>query len=113
MAAPDTIVEFIQGEDVIDFSSIDANSSRRGDQAFADGGENSSVVANSVTWFENGGDTIIQADMNGDASTDLQIILAGVNLQRRTSSLIVPSPRRHLRPAPAHGRAPGSCHWIA
>jgi len=28
-------------------------------------------------------------------------------------SLIVPSRRRHLRPAPAHVRAPGSCHWIA
>jgi Ca2+-binding RTX toxin-like protein len=61
VAAPDTIVDFIQGEDVIDFSSIDANTSPRGDQASAFGGENTSVVTNGVTWFENGGDTIIQA----------------------------------------------------
>jgi hypothetical protein len=79
VAAPDTIVGLVHGVDVIDFSSIDANTSRRGDQAFAFGGENTSLVTNGVTWFENGGDTIIQPDMNGDASADLQIILTGIN----------------------------------
>ena len=79
MAAPDTIVDFIQGEDVIDFSSIDANTSLRGDQAFAFGGGNTTVVTNGVTWFESGGNTVVQADVNGDANADLQMILAGVS----------------------------------
>ena len=77
VASPDTIIDFIQGEDVIDFSSIDANSSRRGEQAFAFGGEN--PVANGVNWFESGENTVVQADVDGDANADLQIILTGVN----------------------------------
>jgi hypothetical protein len=79
LAAPDTIVGFVHGEDVIDFSSIDANSSQGGNQAFAFGGENTSVVTNGVTWFESGGNTVVQADVNGDANADLNIILAGVS----------------------------------
>jgi hypothetical protein len=79
VAAPDTIVGFVHGEDVLDFSSIDANSSQGGDQAFAFGGGNATVIANGVTWFESGGNTVVQADVNGDANADLQIILAGVS----------------------------------
>jgi Ca2+-binding RTX toxin-like protein len=79
VAAPDTIVGFVHGEDLIYFSSIDANASRRGDQAFAFGGENTSVVTNGVTWFESGENTVIQADVNGDANADLNIILVGVS----------------------------------
>jgi Ca2+-binding RTX toxin-like protein len=75
VAEPDTIIDFIQGEDVIDFSLIDANPSRRGEQAFAFGGEN--PVANGVNWFESGGNTVVQADVTGDATADLQIILTG------------------------------------
>jgi Ca2+-binding RTX toxin-like protein len=60
-SAPDIINDFVHGADNIDFSAIDANSKAKGDQAFAFAGPNSSVVANSVTWVESGGNTIVQA----------------------------------------------------
>jgi hypothetical protein len=34
----------------------------------------SHVAANSVTWFESAGHTIIQPDVNGDAIADLRIM---------------------------------------
>lgn len=58
VATPDTVMDLVHGEDVFDFSSIDATSGRD----------------------------------NRDHFT---------------------SRRHHLRPALAHGGAPGSCHWIA
>jgi hypothetical protein len=47
----------------------------------ASGGEDSHVVANSVIWFENAGNTIIQADVNGDTTPDIRITLSGIGLQ--------------------------------
>ena len=82
-AASDFIWDFIHGEDKLDFSAIDANTSpkAKGDQAFLFGGEDSHVVANSVTWFESAGHTIVQADVNGDATADIWITLSGTGLQ--------------------------------
>jgi hypothetical protein len=34
-----------------------------------------------LTWFENAGHTIIQADVNGDATADIWIKLSGTRLQ--------------------------------
>src|SRR5262245_58605033 len=51
-----------------DLSAIDANSSKKGDQAFGFSGSNKEVVANSVTWSESSGNTIVQADVNGDTT---------------------------------------------
>jgi Ca2+-binding RTX toxin-like protein len=75
----DTIVDFLHGIDIIDSSVIDANHSVKGDQAFVFGGETSKVLANSVTWYENGTDTIIQADVNGDKNGDIMLVLVGIN----------------------------------
>jgi Ca2+-binding RTX toxin-like protein len=89
VAAPDTIVGFGHGEDLIDLSSIDANSNQGGDQAFAFGGENTTVVTNGVTWLESEGNTIVQADVNGDANADLQIILTGIGHNLAATDLIL------------------------
>jgi Ca2+-binding RTX toxin-like protein len=82
--ARDTITDFVHLSDKIDLSAIDASIVGRpatGDQAFAFiAGQNSQVVANSVTWFTvtSSNLTIIQADVNGDATADLAITLTGI-----------------------------------
>jgi hypothetical protein len=86
-AAQDIITDFFHGQDKFDFSAIDANTSSskaaKGDQAFLFAGQNADVVANSVSWFEDltAGNTIIQADVNGDTTAEISIVLIGTNLQ--------------------------------
>jgi Ca2+-binding RTX toxin-like protein len=48
-AAPDTIVDFTHGVDLIDLSAIDANTSASGNQAFAFAGQEANAVARAVT----------------------------------------------------------------
>ena len=77
-AARDVITDFVHLSDRIDLSAIDANTSASGNQAFNFvAAPNANVVANSVTWFEVGGNTIIQADVNGNTGADLVIVLNG------------------------------------
>jgi VCBS repeat-containing protein len=75
----DVIADFVHGTDKINLSAIDANNGG-GDNAFLFGGNNAATVANSVTWSESGGDTILHMDVNGNATADMQIILRGVGL---------------------------------
>ena len=77
----DLIGDFLAGTDKIDLSVIDSNTAVSGNQAFLYGGENQNVVANSVTWFTDqaSGNTIIQADLNGNSVADMQIVLTGIN----------------------------------
>jgi hypothetical protein len=77
----DVITDFLAGTDKIDLSVLDANAAISGNQAFLFGGENENVVANSVTWFtdQSSGNTVIQADLNGNNIADMQIVLTGVN----------------------------------
>jgi len=79
--APDIITDFMHGTDIIDLSAIDANSSpkAKGDQPFTFSGLNSDVVANSVTWSESGGNTIIRADVTGNSAADFMLVLTGTN----------------------------------
>ncbi|MGB9369520.1 MAG: hypothetical protein WCE79_26280 [Xanthobacteraceae bacterium] len=77
-ATPDTIVDFTHSVDLIDLSAIDANTSAGGDQAFAFAGQNASAVARAVTWFEAGGNTVVQVDGNGNTTADFAIVLAGI-----------------------------------
>ena len=78
-SARDLITDFVHGSDIIDLSAIDANTARSGfgDQAFLYGGQNTHAVANSVTWYEDlvNGNTIVQADVNGNTTADFQIVL--------------------------------------
>jgi Ca2+-binding RTX toxin-like protein len=87
--APDTITDFTHGVDIINLSAIDANTASRGDQAFLFGGQNANVVAHSVTWTESGGNTIVHADVNGNTTADLTIILSGIHLQLTASDFIL------------------------
>jgi Ca2+-binding RTX toxin-like protein len=77
----DVITDFLEETDKIDLSAIDSNSAVSGNQAFLYGGENQNVVANSVTWFmdQASGNTIIQADLNGNTVADMQIVLTGLH----------------------------------
>ena len=83
------ITDFVHGTDLIDLSAIDANTSLGGNQAFAFGGQNANVVARSVTWFETGGNTIIQADVNGNTTADLMITLTGTNHNLSASDFVL------------------------
>ncbi|RWF77755.1 VCBS domain-containing protein [Mesorhizobium sp.] len=87
-AANDTITDFVHGVDKIDLSSIDA-SSAAGDQAFLFGGQTSATVANSITWSEVGGNTIVRADVNGSGGAEFQITLTGVNLGLTASDFVL------------------------
>ena len=75
----DTIIDFLHGIDFIDLSAIDANDSVAGDQAFVFGGETTNVLANGITWYESGTDTIIQADVNGNKKADIVLVLVGID----------------------------------
>jgi Ca2+-binding RTX toxin-like protein len=86
---PDIIIDFLHGTDVLDLSAIDANTGRRGNQAFGFDGQNASVVANSVTWFESAGNTVVQADVNGNATADFVLVLKGTNLQLTAMDLLL------------------------
>src|SRR5262249_8253407 len=79
VGAPDTITDFVHGLDKMNLTAIDADPSVTLDQAFLFGGNNANVVAHSVTWFETGGNTIVQADVDGDTNADLHINLTGIN----------------------------------
>ncbi|OBQ78749.1 hypothetical protein A9K71_29645 [Mesorhizobium sp. WSM3873] len=84
----DTITDFVHGVDKIDLSAIDAVSGG-GDQAFLFGGQNANTVANSITWSESGGNTIVRADVNGNTTADFQITLTGVNLGLTASDFVL------------------------
>lgn len=89
VSAPDIITDFLHGADVFDLSAVDANSSIKKDQAFAFVGEDSNVIANSVTWYESGGDTIVQADVNGNTTADMMWVLLGIDHNLTASDFIL------------------------
>ena len=77
IAAPDLIQDFQSG-DVIDLSQIDANAGLSGDQAFKWIGSNSfSDQAGELRTYFDGTNTIVEANVNGDASADFQILVNG------------------------------------
>jgi Ca2+-binding RTX toxin-like protein len=78
---PDIITDFVHGNDIIDLSPLDANTAIAGDQGFTFADLNPSAVPHSVTWSENGENTIIRADVNGDSTADFALVLKGIGLQ--------------------------------
>ncbi len=77
---PDTISGFDAIEDIIDVSDIDANVlTDVDDEAFLYGGNNSEVVANSITWHQADGNTYVQGDVNGDTVSDFEIEITGLH----------------------------------
>ncbi|MFK4624010.1 Ca2+-binding RTX toxin-like protein [Bradyrhizobium diazoefficiens] len=85
----DIVQGFVHGIDMIDIAGIDANASKKGDQAFVFAGQNSSAIANSATWYESGGNTFVQADVNGNTTADLLIQLTGTNLGLSASDFLL------------------------
>ncbi len=80
-SAPDVMSDFVHGVDHLDLSAIDADTSHRakGNQVFGFAGSSSGVVAHSVTWYESGGNTIVQADVDGNSTADFVLVLTGIN----------------------------------
>ncbi len=77
VGSSDTITDYEVGIDVLRLTAIDANTATGGDDAFFYGGQSATVLANSVTWTQSGGNTIVSADVNGDAVADLTFTLTG------------------------------------
>src|SRR5207237_7278551 len=90
-SAPDLITDFVHGVDIIDLSAIDANTSSNagGNQAFSFGGQNSNVVANSVTWNASSGNTIVQADVDANTTAEFTVVLTGVSHNLTASDFIL------------------------
>jgi Ca2+-binding RTX toxin-like protein len=79
VAAPDTIYEFVSGEDVIDLSGIDANSLAPGDQAFSWVGTNVfSHTAGELRYQVGNGILTILGDVNGDGLADFAIKMSAI-----------------------------------
>jgi Ca2+-binding RTX toxin-like protein len=91
VASSDLISGFIHGTDVVDLRDIDARtqSGNTGDQAFLFAGQNASVVANSITWSQSGGNTILQLDVTGDTTADMRIVLTGINLNLTSGDFLL------------------------
>jgi Ca2+-binding RTX toxin-like protein len=78
----DIIADFLHGSDTLDLSAIDARSgsANSGNQAFNFVGEAASVSPYAVSWYESGGNTIVQADVTGNTTADFALVLTGINL---------------------------------
>ncbi len=79
-AAPDTIADFGPG-DLIDLSAIDANVRLEGKQGFAWIGDAAFGKVAGQLRFEQDtvlGNTLVQADVNGDGKANMVIVLAGL-----------------------------------
>ncbi|MCW1917999.1 M10 family metallopeptidase C-terminal domain-containing protein [Rhodobacter sp. KR11] len=76
--APDTILDFSRGEDLIDLTLIDANvTNMLADDGFVFiGSANFTGVAGQLRFGIAGGETFIRGDVNGDGFTDFNIKLA-------------------------------------
>ncbi len=89
LSLADVITDFVSGIDKIDLSTIDADTGLGGDQAFLFAGNNANTVANSVTWSESLGNTILHIDNTGNATADMQIILTGAGLGLTATDFIL------------------------
>jgi len=78
--AADVIADFDTANDHIDLHDIDANTGTGGNQDFTTFSNTSNVVAHGVSWFQNGADTVVQIDTDGNtASPEMMLVLTGVN----------------------------------
>ena len=71
--AQDRITDFVPGEDRVDFSAIDANTVLAGDQAFTFIGSAAFSAAGQLRYASG----VLSADVNGDKTTDFELLLVG------------------------------------
>ena len=77
----DRIAGFTQGDDLINLSGIDADTTHPGNDAFHFIGSNPfSGTAGELHQFSLGAKTIIEGDVNGDGHADFQIALLSTNV---------------------------------
>ncbi len=75
----DVITDFVSGEDRIEISRFDADTTRGGNQAFSfAGGAGLTGVAGQLAYRLEGGNTIVEADFDGDGQADFEIELTGI-----------------------------------
>jgi Ca2+-binding RTX toxin-like protein len=89
-ALRDSIVGgFSHGFDLIDLATIDANTLIAGNQAFSFIGSAAfSGVAGQLRYSNYSGTVIIDADVNGDSTADVQILAAGTNFMTGTDFIL-------------------------
>ncbi len=76
----DIIADFDPANDKIDLHDIDANTGSSGNQDFTTFNSTASVIAHGVSWFQNGADTVVQIDTDGNTtSPEMMLVLTGVN----------------------------------
>jgi Ca2+-binding RTX toxin-like protein len=77
-SAFDRITDFKAGEDVIDLRAIDANAKLRGNQSFDFiGSKGFTKKAGQLRVEKVGGETFVDADVNGDGRADFSLVLEG------------------------------------
>jgi Ca2+-binding RTX toxin-like protein len=78
VAAHDTITDFTDGSDVIDFSNIAGITTDGGDVGSAP----ATVAANTFVYYQSGADTVVLANASGSpeaaASSDMMMVLTGI-----------------------------------
>jgi Ca2+-binding RTX toxin-like protein len=74
----DTITDFTSGEDTIFLGGIDADLTVRGNQAFHLVDELSGA-AGELAVYQQGGNTLVDADVDADGIVDFQIVLSGLH----------------------------------
>jgi len=78
-ASADRIQDFTQGSDIIDVAGMDADLLTAGNQTFSFIGNAAfSGAAGELRYYDNGTDTFVQGDINGDGAADFDIALTGV-----------------------------------
>jgi Ca2+-binding RTX toxin-like protein len=89
-ALRDSIVGgFSHGSDRIDLATIDANTLVGGNQAFSFIGSAAfSGVAGQLRYTNYSGNVIIDADVNGDSTADMQILVAGTTFMAETDFIL-------------------------
>ncbi|MEH6740833.1 MAG: hypothetical protein V7695_20145, partial [Sulfitobacter sp.] len=85
----DTIMDFdVGGAGVVDLSTIDANSSVGGNQAFNFIGSSAFSSAGDLRFVTNGTNGFVLADVNGDGTADMNILLLGVTSMNTTDFVL-------------------------
>ena len=83
----------LANNDAIDLFGIDANPGTGVDDEFtfvanATPAVNPGVQANSITWYQSGGNTIVQVDNTGDTTAELEIELTGLHTLADTDFIL-------------------------
>lgn len=83
----DQITDFVIGEDRLNFAKIDANAALAGDQAFSfiSNAAFTNTGVGQIRYQDSGGNLLVQIDVDGNGTADMEIILEGLSGQTLTS----------------------------